>query len=166
VLEPEPPRATRIPFPATAAGRELWMGGTASLLGEPLYPRILAGTLVVDCAGELPPVWQRAAGLYLPCVFSDLDATPAQLARLEHLAQQLAETLRGGSALVNGGIARVCVLCQVGMNRSGLLVGLTLRVLGAGGEEAIAVIRRARPGALSNETFARLIRAWQPFCPR
>jgi protein-tyrosine phosphatase len=49
-------------------------------------------------------------------------------------------------------------LCTHGMNRSGLVTGLFLRGLGVDAEEAVALIRAARPGALSNESFVRLLR--------
>jgi protein-tyrosine phosphatase len=49
-------------------------------------------------------------------------------------------------------------MCSHGMNRSGLVTGLLLRRLGFGADEAIARIRAARRGALSNDSFVDLIR--------
>jgi protein-tyrosine phosphatase len=43
------------------------------------------------------------------------------------------------------------------MNRSGLVAGLLLRGFGVDHEQAVRLIRAARPGALSNETFVRLL---------
>jgi hypothetical protein len=43
------------------------------------------------------------------------------------------------------------------MNRSGLLTGLLLRELGLSGTLALERILGARPGALSNEAFRRLV---------
>jgi hypothetical protein len=45
------------------------------------------------------------------------------------------------------------------MNRSGLLAGLILRALGVPAEAALAAVA-ARPGALTNQTYARLVRDW------
>ena len=53
---------------------------------------------------------------------------------------------------------RLYVFCNQGMNRSGLMVGRILRALGLAGEEAFCCITMHRPGALSNLTFARLVR--------
>jgi hypothetical protein len=55
--------------------------------------------------------------------------------------------------------ARVYVMCQQGMNRSGLLAGLILRALGVDAEAALAAVA-TRPGALTNQTYARLVREW------
>ena len=49
------------------------------------------------------------------------------------------------------------------MNRSGLVAGMLLRALGFESVAAIELIRRHRPGALSNLTFVRLVEDWQ--CP-
>lgn len=53
---------------------------------------------------------------------------------------------------------RLYVMCSQGFNRSALFAGLLLRHLGLGHEEAVRIIQTARPGALSNQTFLRLIR--------
>ena len=53
---------------------------------------------------------------------------------------------------------RVLVTCLMGMNRSGLITALVLRrFFGMSADEAIARIRRARPGALSNALFVEMI---------
>ena len=48
------------------------------------------------------------------------------------------------------------VLCHYGMghNRSALLAGLILTYLGLSGEEATALIRKQRMGALYNKKYA------------
>jgi protein-tyrosine phosphatase len=51
----------------------------------------------------------------------------------------------------------VIVTCAAGLNRSGLVMGLTLLELGVDPSTAIDVIRRARPGALCNPHFAQFI---------
>jgi protein-tyrosine phosphatase len=49
----------------------------------------------------------------------------------------------------------VLVHCHEGRNRSALVTALALRELtGCSGEDAVAVLRAARPGVLSNSVFA------------
>ena len=49
--------------------------------------------------------------------------------------------------------ARVLVHCSQGRNRSSLVNGVILNLLGFPGGEAADIITRARPGALSNPMF-------------
>lgn len=52
---------------------------------------------------------------------------------------------------------RVLIRCAGGMNRSGLLVALTLMKSGLEADEAIALVRdRRHPWALSNRSFVEL----------
>ena len=51
----------------------------------------------------------------------------------------------------------VVITCAAGLNRSGLVMALTLLELGVEPRRAIDVIRRARPGALCNPHFEQLI---------
>lgn len=163
-LQAVQPYATRLSLahrPELAA--TLWMGGTQSALGSPIAHRELARAVVIDCAGELPDGYRRSAALYVPCVFTDLEAPPARLAAIEALVADLAGRIRGAvSPSAPEPLERVYLLCQAGMNRSGLLAGLLLRALGEDADAAIDGIRRLRPGALSNQTFEALIRAWTP----
>jgi protein-tyrosine phosphatase len=48
---------------------------------------------------------------------------------------------------------RVLITCHMGRNRSGLVMGLVLMQLGYTSAQAIALIRSARKGALSNAHF-------------
>lgn len=59
---------------------------------------------------------------------------------------------------------RVYVMCQQGLNRSGLFMGLLLRALGVSAADAVSAIA-SRPGALNNQTFVRLIYAWPDMTP-
>ena len=53
---------------------------------------------------------------------------------------------------------RLLIRCMGGMNRSGLLVGLTLIRSGMSAEGAVDLIRERRhPGALNNYSFVRLL---------
>ena len=58
---------------------------------------------------------------------------------------------------------RVClVTCHAGLNRSGLVSGLALRMLGYDGESAVRAVRAARgQQALGNEHFRRIVRHWE-----
>ena len=51
---------------------------------------------------------------------------------------------------------KVLSTCAVGKNRSGLAVGIALRMM-MGGREAVELIKTQRPGALSNELFCKLV---------
>jgi hypothetical protein len=139
-------------LPGVAAS--VWMGGARSLQGELLGAERLARGMVVDCAGELPATAREAAALWHACVFVDHDGPLAGMHRLEDVAQAVATTMRNAESEE---IDAVYVMCTHGMNRSGLLTGLILRELGMSGAEAVARIRQARAGALSNQWFRALL---------
>jgi protein-tyrosine phosphatase len=48
-------------------------------------------------------------------------------------------------------------MCTQGFNRSALVAGMILRELGASPDAIVEAIREARPGALTNQTFVRLL---------
>lgn len=161
------PRAFRIPI----RGREditteLWMGGAASGFGDPVQAEDLCDAWIVDLAGDMPETHRTACAHCLSCVLVDTEAMPAQYDRLAALARSIAACLSGAAAGAGwehpaAPPRRLYVMCNQGMNRSGLLVGLILRALGVPAEEALAAIV-SRPGALNNQTFARLVREWAP----
>jgi protein-tyrosine phosphatase len=68
------------------------------------------------------------------------------LARLHAIARLAADLCRQGESILTH--------CKLGLNRSGLLVGLILTYLGLSGESAVTLLRERRPGALYNEIFA------------
>jgi hypothetical protein len=161
VLHPvSEPRASRIvlPHPPT----ELWMGGAESALGEPLHPDDLAGAWVIDCAGDMPEHYRSAAAWWRTHVFQDYEELPAAWVELGGLARSIGRCLAGA---LDGDVPdhpvdpplRLYVLCNQGMNRSGLVLGRILRALGLPGDEALDTLRRHRPGALNNLTFVRLV---------
>jgi hypothetical protein len=130
----------------------IWMGGAHTALGVDVTPEVVGSAFVLDCAGDLPISLREAAMRFQPCVFLDVEGRPATLPRLLQIAESvLAECDRAG------GPTDVISLCTHGMNRSGLLTGLVLRAIGYPGGDAVAMIRAARPGALSNQSFARLL---------
>ncbi|MCL6645447.1 MAG: hypothetical protein K6U88_10815 [Dehalococcoidia bacterium] len=132
----------------------IWMGGAHTLQGETIHPAAISASWLVDCAGEMPGPYRAAAAAHLPCVFADLEARFLPSRHILPVVDRLAE------AVINPGAAppAVYIMCSHGMNRSGLVTGLLLRRLGFGADEAIARIRAARRGALSNDSFVDLIR--------
>ena len=75
-----------------------------------------------------------------------------RLGVLRRLADDVAEAVQAGRD--------VLVRCQAGLNRSGLVVGLTLIRLGYSATEAIDLIRRKRSrSALCNPHFVRYLHA-------
>lgn len=135
--------------PATA----VWMGGAHSLAGEVIEKSHLRRAWLVDCAGDMPLEWRPAALMWLPLVFADLDVPLNRSLRLEETVARLASAVAALSPP-----EAVYVMCTHGMNRSGLVTGLLLRALGVPGDEAIARVRAARPGALSNQQFHNRVR--------
>jgi protein-tyrosine phosphatase len=65
-----------------------------------------------------------------------------------------------GARLVANG-EKVLAHCGLGFNRSALLAGLVLTYLGMKGEEAIALVREKRPGALMRARW----RGWHESIP-
>jgi hypothetical protein len=133
---------------------EIWMGGAHSLIGEALERPHLGASWVIDCAGDMERSYREATARWLACVFPDLDGP---LASSSHVERTVREAL--DAVLLGNGTApkRIYVMCQHGMNRSGLVSGLILRGLGVDSREAVDRIRLARPGALANDHFRQLV---------
>jgi hypothetical protein len=70
------------------------------------------------------------------------------------LAQQVVEAARRGR--------KVLVTCVAGHNRSGLVTGLALRMMGLPGPDAVNLIRQKRYGSLFNVGFVRFIEEYTP----
>ena len=157
------PRVTLIAGAEAGLRAELWLGGANAAGGVALRAADLEGAILVDCAGEAPSTLREAAARVIPFVFPDLDAVPQRYARLLALAGELGAVLRGASAVAPPAAAsgtaprRLYVLCQQGLNRSALVSGLALRAAGLGAQETLALLRRRRPGCLTNQTYAALI---------
>lgn len=130
---------------------DIWMGGAHSHVGSPMEADHLPKSWVIDCAGDMPAGHRAAAGRWVACVFADIDGPPMHYDRIEDSVRAAAAAVREGSA------ESVYIVCTHGMNRSGLLTGLLLRALGVQGEAAVAHILAARPGALSNQAFRKLV---------
>jgi hypothetical protein len=150
------PHATRILAAGELPGlrSNIWMGGADSDLGEPIVAAMLEESWVLDCAGRMPSRHAEAAGHMETQVFADVAARPEQFDLLAHIAKDWASALLDQQ---DEPPRHVFVMCQYGMNRSGLVAGLLLCALGLDAGDAIRRITRARPGALSNTRYRRLL---------
>lgn len=150
-----PPRATRV----LAAGEalnghtEIWMGGAHSHVGDEMTHDALRTAWVIDCAGEIDAAYRSSTARWLACVFPDLDGPLASSNRVEEVVQLTLASIVDGTERPQ----RVYVMCQHGMNRSGLVTGLLLRGLGLEPRDTVERIRRARPGALANDHFRLMV---------
>ncbi len=108
-------------------------------------------TAVIDLDGDLdlgiPNVPNHMLYVYFPICDGDLP----DLNKLHALAKL-------GAQLVTNG-EKVLAHCGLGFNRSALVAGLVLTYLGIKGEDAVALLREKRPGALFNENFAAYLTA-------
>jgi protein-tyrosine phosphatase len=103
-------------------------------------------TVVFDFDDDLdigiPEIPDQLLYLYFP--FEDRELPDLQ--RLQAMAQLGAQLVEAGHKVLSH--------CGMGHNRSALVAGLMLTYLGLSGEEAVALIRQQRPGALYNKNFA------------
>lgn len=139
---------------ARNAHTEIWMGGAHSLIGETLEREHLGRSWVIDCAGDMHGSYREMAERWVACVFPDLDGP---LASSNQVARAVDEALAAVLSANGAAPERIYVMCQHGMNRSGLVSGLILRGLGVEAREAVDRIRMARPGALANEAFRHMV---------
>jgi hypothetical protein len=164
------PRATRIPITHREdIDVEIWVGGSDTAIGEEVEVLHLDGAWLIDCAGEIPTDFREAALAVYPRVFADIEVIPSNIDRIASLAREIADSILGRGFRASNNDAnspsvdarspeRVFVMCTQGFNRSALVAGLILRELGAEPQAVIEAIRRARPGALTNQTFVRLLK--------
>ena len=101
---------------------------------------------IIDLDGDIDPGVPTAPDNLIYIYFPIYDEDLPDLTKLHAVAALGATLIRNGQ----------CVLshCRMGFNRSALLAGLIMTHLGMSGEEVVAMLRRRRPGALFNETFA------------
>jgi hypothetical protein len=162
---PPEPRATRLAIDELAALRtEVWFGGAESAAGEPVRTEHVRGAWLVDLAGDLPASLRESAAASFSRVFTDVEAVPSSFDRILGLARAIGLSLAGEapplgkySEVPPEPPGRLYVLCSQGLNRSALFAGLVLREAGADPRSVLAAIRRSRAGALTNETFLRLL---------
>ncbi len=148
----DPPRASLLAAPGELSPAGIWMGGAHTFVGTALEIEAVRRSWVVDLAGDMPHTYREAASRFVVRVFPDLDAPPQNWPAIEEMIASVTDGLRDGSPP-----EQLFVMCQHGMNRSGLVAALVLRSLGLSGAEAVARIVTARPGALSNEAFRELV---------
>ena len=130
----------------------LWQGGTEDddVIGCPRpaghYDRCYPFDLVVTLYADAQPVpWEVEE---LRFGFPDSSLTPRAIERAVALSAHAHSRWQSG--------ARVLVRCQAGVNRSGLVMALTLMRHGLSATDAIGLIRERRgPAALSNRHFVR-----------
>ena len=130
----------------------LWQGGTEDddVVGRPKpaghYGRCHPFDLVVTLYADAQPVpWEVEE---LRFGFPDSSLTPRAIERAVALSAHAHSRWQSG--------ARVLVRCQAGVNRSGLVMALTLMRHGLSAVDAIGLIRERRgPAALSNRHFVR-----------
>jgi protein-tyrosine phosphatase len=134
------------------------MGGAHSHVGALITLEAAGQGWFVDCAGDMPAAYREASRRWIQCVFADLDHRPPNLHYIEQNVRELAmasqHPQRPGTHPVP---ADVYILCQHGMNRSGLVAGLLLRSLGMTGDEAVRRIAARRVGSLSNLAFRDIV---------
>jgi protein-tyrosine phosphatase len=108
-------------------------------------------TVICDLDGALdigvPEIPDQILYIYFP--FEDKDLP--DLHRLHSIARLGAQLIRDGHRLLSH--------CGMGHNRSALLAGVILTYLGMNGEEAVALIRQKRQGALYNKQFAAYLQS-------
>jgi len=152
-----PPRASRVLAKGEliAVETEIWMGGAHTPHGEALLETEIGNSWVIDCAGDIDVAYRTMPARWVSCVFPDIDGRPAAETLITSVVREASEAIRrAGSSAPD----RVYIMCQHGMNRSGLVSGLILRSLGLEPEDVIQRIRAARPGALANDGFLRMLR--------
>lgn len=112
--------------------------------------------VIVLCAQEYQPFrFPAFKGTVIRAPFDDsLQPTAKERKIAIRAAREVAKRLRKGQ--------RVLVTCMMGRNRSGLVVGLALRMSTRWSADEIVVrIRKARgEDALSNQSFERIVRGF------
>lgn len=138
------------PANASEVIARLWQGGKPKP-GEYAFDLIVLADMEYQPPGSAFPGSQLAR-----VMLNDFrPATPMEYAAAVAAAEVAADWYRRGK--------RILITCGAGLNRSGLVTGLTMRYLGFTADDAIALIRRARgPNAIKNSNFVAFIRSFQP----
>lgn len=138
----------RIELPPAVPGK-LYVGGAPRSAAD-----LPAGTdLLVLSAVEWQPestMFGGAEVLRIPMADVEQPLSPDAYARLLSVSSLVAAALRSGQTVIS--------TCMAGMNRSQLVAGMAMRMLGIGGFATVNALRAARgPMSLSNETFAGIV---------
>lgn len=112
--------------------------------------------LVVCCAHDVEmPVLPRGVAHYHMKLKDEPEITEAEFAKVCKAAHLVHLARRRGK--------RVLVACAMGLNRSGLVTGVSLRLAGLTGHQAVHAIRSARgKNALSNPLYAKIVEEFEP----
>jgi protein-tyrosine phosphatase len=116
--------------------------------------RRLCIDVVVDMDGEVDKGLPQGPDAIFYVYFPVLDEDLPNLAKTEALGRLVADLVSAGH--------RVLVHCRMGFNRSVLVVATALTYMGLSGRQALAALRRRRPGALFNEVFAAHVESLPP----
>jgi protein-tyrosine phosphatase len=107
------------------------------------------------CAFEYQPDQDQFPGVcVLRAHLDDAEPSREEMRAALQTAAQVARSMRAG---------RTClVTCWAGLNRSGLVSGLALRMQGYSGQQAVRAVQAARgPAALGNLHFRRIVENWR-----
>jgi protein-tyrosine phosphatase len=111
-------------------------------------------TVLIDLDGDLDCGIPSNPGQIIYIYYPIYDEALPNLSRLHAIAQLAANLCKKGES--------VLAHCLLGLNRSGLLIGVILTYLGLSGEAALALLRERRPGALYNDNFANYLVSLPP----
>ena len=140
---------------APPAGSLLRKAGfdTIILCAAEWQPPVSADEVCCDILGYIPETDPYpGVSLFHAPNDDDFKRTPSR----EVLAGALRAANHTAASVLQG--AKVLVSCWAGINRSGLVTGLTLHKLtGLSGSDCIKVIRKGRPQALSNPQFVKIL---------
>jgi len=106
-------------------------------------------SVVIDLEGDLDAGVPTVPGHILYIYFPIFDEGLPDLPKLLAVARLGADLVKSGHKVLSH--------CGMGFNRSALVAGLILVRMGMSGAEAVAHLRRCRPGALFNEIFANYL---------
>lgn len=108
--------------------------------------------VLVLCAFEYQPPDRAYPGVrVIRARLDDAEPTPAEVKQALAAAEQVAHAMRSGLVCL--------VTCMAGLNRSGLVSGLALRMNGYDGPRAVRAVQRARgKDALGNQHFLSIVR--------
>ena len=103
-------------------------------------------TTVIDLDADIDSCIPTMPNYILYLYFPIYDEELPDLTQLHGVARMAASLVAGGQKVLSH--------CGMGFNRSALMAGLILMYLGMAGPDAVALLRRKRPGALFNDVFA------------
>lgn len=130
---------------------KLNLGACEALSDAPIYD------MVVSAAAEcVPPQGRTYETIHLPMDDAPWDwrRNGDEAALVVGLARTVAQAVQKGRY--------VLVVCQMGLNRSGLVTALALTHLGWPPDEAVQLVRARHPSVLSNRTFLNAVYGLSP----